>query len=109
MLYLYAREIWNDPLFNEGIMAYEYQNMKGVEQIIKDSIEFTIRQASSVKDILKNNLDTNEYAEQDDSIEKTKELKDQLSEVIDERNNENEENEKMKKMKKMKRMRKTRI
>jgi hypothetical protein len=55
-----AREIWKNPyLFNENVPGHEYQrNMKNVEDMIKLSIEDTIRRELPVKDILREHLDT---------------------------------------------------
>ena len=57
-----AREMWKNPyLFNESILASEYQkNMRTVELIIKESMENTIRQLLPIKEILKQHLDTYE-------------------------------------------------
>ena len=55
-----ARELWKNPyLFNENIPGHEYQrNSKEIENIIKQSIETTIRKLLPVKEILKEHLET---------------------------------------------------
>ena len=54
-----AREIWKNPyLFNENIIGHEYQrNMRQVEEIVKSTIEDTIRRQLPMKEILKENLE----------------------------------------------------
>ena len=50
-----AREIWKNPyLFNENVLGHEYQrNMRQVEDIIKLTVEDTIRRQLPIKDIFK--------------------------------------------------------
>ena len=57
-----AREMWKNPyLYNENVIASEYQkNMRTCEEIIKESIENTIRQLLPIKEILKTHLNTYE-------------------------------------------------
>jgi len=56
-----AREIWKNPnLFDNRTTSSEYQkNIRIIENIIKDSIEYTIRSSLPVKDILRNHLSNN--------------------------------------------------
>lgn len=56
-----AREIWKNPnLFDNRTTSSEYQkNIRIIENIIKDSIEYTIRSSLPVKDILRNHLSQN--------------------------------------------------
>jgi hypothetical protein len=53
-----ARELWKNPnLFDNRTNSSEYQkNIRIIENIIKYSIEFTIRSSLPVRDILKNQL-----------------------------------------------------
>ena len=56
-----AREIWKNPnLFDNRTTSSEYQkNIRIIENIIKDSIEYTIRSSLPVRDILRNHLSNN--------------------------------------------------
>ena len=53
-----AREFWKNPyLFDDSISGYDYQrNINIIENIIKDSIEYTVRMSIPVKEILKSHL-----------------------------------------------------
>lgn len=53
-----AREIWKNPnLYDNRITSSEYQkNIRIIENIIRESIEYTIRTCLPVKDILKNHM-----------------------------------------------------
>ena len=55
-----SREIWKNPyLFNENVLGHEYQrNMKQVEDIIKLTIEDTIRRQLPIKEILREHLES---------------------------------------------------
>jgi len=55
-----AREVWKNPyLFNEQVPGHEYQrNMKQLEDMIKLTIEDTIRRQLPIKEILKEHLET---------------------------------------------------
>ena len=57
-----ARELWKNPyLFDTNTSGYEQQqNIKSIEIIIKESIEFTIRKLIPLKDIIKDQFDENE-------------------------------------------------
>ena len=58
-----AREVWKNPyLFDEQVPGHEYQrNMKQLEDMIKSSIEDTIRRQLPIKEILREHLEnTNE-------------------------------------------------
>ena len=54
-----AREVWKNPyLFDENIPGHEYQrNMKQLEDMIKLTIEDTIRRQLPIKEILKEHLE----------------------------------------------------
>ena len=54
-----AREVWKNPyLFDESILGHEYQrNMKQLEDMIKLSIEDTIRRQLPIKEILREHLE----------------------------------------------------
>tara|TARA_Y100001958_G_scaffold77772_1_gene52450 strand:- start:7487 stop:8623 length:1137 start_codon:yes stop_codon:yes gene_type:complete len=53
-----AREIWKNPnLFDNRTTSSEYQkNIRIIENLIKSSIEYTIRSSLPVRDILRNHL-----------------------------------------------------
>ena len=55
-----AREVWKNPyLFNDLVPGHEYQrNMKQLEDIIKLTVEDTIRRQLPIKEILKEHLET---------------------------------------------------
>jgi hypothetical protein len=55
-----AREVWKNPyLFNEQVPGHEYQrNMKQLEDMIKLTIEDTIRRQLPIKEILREHLET---------------------------------------------------
>jgi len=55
-----AREVWKNPyLFSEQVPGHEYQrNMKQLEDMIKLTIEDTIRRQLPIKEILKEHLET---------------------------------------------------
>jgi hypothetical protein len=55
-----AREVWKNPyLFNDLVPGHEYQrNMKQLEDIIKLTIEDTIRRQLPIKEILREHLET---------------------------------------------------
>ena len=82
-----AREIWKNPyLYDENILGSEYQkNMRTVEDIIKVSIENTIRKLLPVKEILKKHLDT--YETNNQEIQKRNETSDIKKMLRDEINN----------------------
>ena len=48
-----AREFWKNPLIFENS---NYDNVKNIETLIKDAIEYTIRSSLPIKDILKSQL-----------------------------------------------------
>ena len=54
-----AREVWKNPyLFDENVLGHEYQrNMKQLEDMIKMTIEDTIRRQLPIKEILKEHLE----------------------------------------------------
>ena len=55
-----AREVWKNPyLFNDHVPGHEYQrNMKQLEDMIKLTIEDTIRRQLPIKEILREHLET---------------------------------------------------
>jgi len=65
-----AREVWKNPyLLNEQVPAHEYQrNMKQLEDMIKLTIEDTIRRQLPIKEILREHLET--YDEPKQSTQK---------------------------------------
>ena len=98
----FAREIWKNPyLYYDNKGSIEYQkNIKLIEDIIKDSIDFTIRKLLPVKEILKDQLDindndndnddSNDNNEENEEIRKTKNLqKILLQQIHDLRNEKN--------------------
>jgi hypothetical protein len=82
-----AREIWKNPyLYDESVLGSEYQkNMKTIEEMIKHSIENTIRKLLPVKEILRKHLDTYEINNQD--IQKRNETNDIKKMLLEEINN----------------------
>ena len=82
-----AREVWKNPyLYDENILGSEYQkNMRTVEDIIKVSVENTIRKLLPVKEILKKHLDT--YETNNQEIQKRNETSDIKKMLRDEINN----------------------
>ena len=93
-----ARELWKNPyLFNEQVPGHEYQrNSKEVENIIKASIEVTIRNLLPVKEILREHLDHGEESSlgtRDDLKKLLREELQNLRESSDERTEEYQEPE----------------
>ena len=89
-----AREMWKNPyLFDEGVSSSEYQkNIKYIEDLIKESIEHTIRKALPVKEILRDHFEHSELGEQNKmEIEKTKNLQKILMKEIMETRKEKQE------------------
>ena len=89
-----AREMWKNPyLFDEGVSTSEYQkNIKYIEDLIKESIEHTVRKALPVKEILRDHFEHSEQGEQNKmEIEKTKNLQKILMKEIMETRKEKEE------------------
>ena len=83
----FAREIWKNPfLFDENQSSSDYQgNIKIIEDLIKESIDITIRKSLPVKEILKEHLESNinEDEEQDeDEIEAEKEKTKNLQKIL---------------------------
>jgi hypothetical protein len=95
----FAREIWKNPfLFDENQSSSDYQgNIKIIEDLIKESIDITIRKSLPVKEILKEHLESNvnedeedDEDEIEDEKEKTKNLqKILMSEIINLRRDKN--------------------
>ena len=89
-----AREMWKNPyLFDENVSSSEYQkNIKYIEDLIKESIEHTIRKALPVKEILRDHFEHSELGEQNKiEIEKTKNLQKLLMKEIMETRKEKQE------------------
>ena len=62
-----SREVWKNPyLFNEQVPGHEYQrNMKQLEDMIKLTIEDTIRRQLPIKEILREHLETYDEPKQE--------------------------------------------
>ena len=76
--------MWKNPyLFNENVPGHEFQrNSKEIENIIKQSVEGTIRQLLPIKEILREHLDTYENDNSGTSKEDIKKLlKEELQEL----------------------------
>ena len=89
-----AREMWKNPyLFDESVSSSEYQkNIKYIEDLIKESIEHTIRKALPVKEILRDHFEHSELGEQNKmEIQKTKNLQKLLMKEIMETRKEKQE------------------
>jgi hypothetical protein len=89
-----AREMWKNPyLFDENVSSSEYQkNIKYIEDLIKESIEHTIRKSLPVKEILRDHFEHSEQGEQNKmEIEKTKNLQKILMKEIMETRKEKQE------------------
>ena len=89
-----AREMWKNPyLFDESVSSSEYQkNIKYIEDLIKESIEHTIRKTLPVKEILRDHFEHSELGEQNKiEIEKTKNLQKLLMKEIMETRKEKQE------------------
>ena len=79
----FAREIWKNPfLFDENQSSSDYQNnIKTIEELIKESIDLTIRKLLPVKEILRDHLEKNNDTENDndeDEVENDEEEKEKL-------------------------------
>jgi hypothetical protein len=86
--------MWKNPyLFDESVSSSEYQkNIKYIEDLIKESIEHTIRKALPVKEILRDHFEHSELGEQNKmEIEKTKNLQKLLMKEIMETRKEKQE------------------
>jgi len=68
-----AREFWKNPLIYENS---NYDNVKNIETLIKDAIEYTIRSSLPIKDILKSQLtkDKSKINESDSDSEELDDL-----------------------------------
>lgn len=89
-----AREMWKNPyLFDESVSSSEYQkNIKYIEELIKESIEHTVRKALPVKEILRDHFEHSELGEQNKmEIQKTKNLQKLLMKEIIETRKEKQE------------------
>ena len=63
----FARDIWKNPfLFDENQSSSDYQNnIKTIEELIKESIDLTIRKLLPVKEILRDHLEKNNDNEEE--------------------------------------------
>ena len=85
-----AREIWKNPnLFDNRTTSSEYQkNIRIIENLIKSSIEYTIRSSLPVRDILRNHL-TNDSNEDEESPQESPQEPPEENKVTDEPNDYN--------------------
>ena len=98
----FARDIWKNPfLFDENQSSSDYQNnIKTIEELIKESIDLTIRKLLPVKEILRDHLEKNndneeevENEEEEKEKNKTKNLqKILMSEIMNLRKEKHMEN-----------------
>ena len=89
-----AREMWKNPyLFDENVSSSEYQkNIKYIEDLIEESIHYTIRKALPVKEILRDHFEHSEIGEKNKlEIDKTKNLQKILMKEIMETRKEKED------------------
>ena len=88
-----AREVWKNPyLFDEQVPGHEYQrNMKQLEDMIKLTIEDTIRRQLPIKEILREHLDNPAETKQSQSSQlDMKALVDELRKVTNKNNTDSE-------------------
>lgn len=85
-----AREIWKNPyLFDENKSSIEYQrNIKYTEDLIRESIEQTIRKLLPVKNILREHLENNDTVKREENEDSNKVQKMLMKELIDLKNRE---------------------
>ena len=85
-----AREIWKNPyLFDENKSSIEYQqNIKYTEDLIRESIEQTIRKLLPVKNILREHLENNDSVKRDEKEDSNNVQKMLMKELIDLKNRE---------------------
>ena len=88
-----AREVWKNPyLFNDNVPGHEYQrNMKQLEDMIKLTIEDTIRRQLPIKEILREHLET--YDEPKQTTQKPIDMKMIMDEIKKATSNQKEEEE----------------
>ena len=87
-----AREIWKNPyLFDENKSSIEYQrNIKYTEDLIKESVEQTIRKLLPVKNILREHLENTDSVKREESSESGNVQKMLMKELMDLKNRERE-------------------
>ena len=91
-----AREVWKNPyLFSEQVPGHEYQrNMKQLEDMIKLTIEDTIRRQLPIKEILREHLDTYDEPKQSQPAFDMKMLLDEIKKAQSSNANETDDVEK---------------
>ena len=87
-----AREIWKNPyLFDENKSSIEYQrNIKYTEDLIKESIEQTIRKLLPVKNILREHLENTDSVKREETSESGDVQKMLMKELMDLKNRDRE-------------------
>jgi hypothetical protein len=87
-----AREIWKNPyLFDENKSSIEYQrNIKYTEDLIKESVEQTIRKLLPVKNILREHLENTDSVKREESSETGDVQKMLMKELMDLKNRDRE-------------------
>jgi len=85
-----AREIWKNPyLFDENKSSIEYQrNIKYTEDLIKESVEQTIRKLLPVKNILREHLENTDSVKREETSESADVQKMLMKELMDLKNRE---------------------
>ena len=85
-----ARELWKNPyLFDENKSSIEYQrNVKYTEDLIRESIEQTIRKLLPVKNILREHLENNDTVKREEKDNSDNVQKMLMKELIDLKNRE---------------------
>ena len=85
-----AREIWKNPyLFDENKSSIEYQrNIKYTEDLIKESVEQTIRKLLPVKNILREHLENTDSVKREETSESGDVQKMLMKELMDLKNRE---------------------
>ena len=87
-----AREVWKNPyLFDEQVPGHEYQrNMKQLEDMIKLTIEDTIRRQLPIKEILREHLENANEPKQPQNQLDMKTLVDEIRKATSQVNNDTE-------------------
>ena len=85
-----AREIWKNPyLFDENKSSIEYQrNIKYTEDLIRESVEQTIRKLLPVKNILREHLENTDTVKREETSESSDVQKMLMKELMDLKNRE---------------------
>ena len=88
-----AREVWKNPyLFDDNVPGHEYQrNMKQLEDMIKLTIEDTIRRQLPIKEILREHLENANEPKQPQNQLDMKTLVDEIRKATSQVNNDNNE------------------